>query len=49
MGVLARQVSLEIIPVGLLVGYAGLFGCYALAVTNQKTETSASAYGEHVV
>ena len=37
MGVLARQVSLEIIPVGLLVVYAGLFGCYTLAVTNSKT------------
>jgi fucose permease len=32
MGVLARQVSLEIIPVYLLVVYAGLSGCYVLAV-----------------
>jgi fucose permease len=50
MGVLARQVSLEIIPVGLLVVYAGLFGCYALAMTNLKTETAtASTTSEHVV
>jgi fucose permease len=32
LGVLARQFSLEIIPVCLLVVYAGLFGCYALAL-----------------
>jgi fucose permease len=34
MGVLARQVSLEIIPVCLLVVYAGLSGFYVLAVTH---------------
>lgn len=34
MGVLARQVSLEIIPVCLLVVYAGLSGFYILAVTH---------------
>jgi fucose permease len=31
MGVLARQVSLEVIPVMLLAVYAGLFGLYMLA------------------
>jgi fucose permease len=50
MGVLARQVSLEIIPVGLLVVYAGLFGCYTLEVAYQNTDTAiASPSGEHVV
>jgi fucose permease len=34
MGMLARQVSLEIIPVCLLVVYAGLFGFYILAAMN---------------
>ena len=32
MGVFARQISLEIIPIGLLIVYAGLFGLYMLAV-----------------
>ncbi len=32
MGVFARQVSLEVIPVMLLAVYAGLFGLYMLAV-----------------
>lgn len=32
MGVLARQISLEVIPVGLLIVYAGLVGFYLLAV-----------------
>jgi hypothetical protein len=35
MGVFARQVSLEIIPVCLLVVYAALFGCYMLAARLQ--------------
>ena len=38
MGVLALRVSLEIIPVGLLVVYAGLLGCYILAVMYPKTK-----------
>lgn len=38
MGVLARQISLEIIPVCLLVVYAGLFGCYVLAVLYPRTK-----------
>jgi fucose permease len=32
MGIFARQVSLEIIPICLLIVYAGLFGLYILAV-----------------
>lgn len=32
MGVFARQISLEIIPICLLVVYAGLFGLYMLAI-----------------
>jgi len=36
MGVFARQVSLEVIPVMLLVVYAGLFGLYMLATRNAK-------------
>jgi fucose permease len=32
MGVLARHISLEVIPFCLLAVYAALFGCYALAV-----------------
>ncbi|MCB0047643.1 MAG: MFS transporter [Caldilineaceae bacterium] len=42
MGVLARQVSLEVIPVCLLLVYAGLFGFYMLAVkysTRKATTT----------
>ncbi|GAK53984.1 major facilitator superfamily MFS_1 [Candidatus Moduliflexus flocculans] len=36
MGVLARQISLETIPVFLLTVYAGLFSCYLLAVKLPK-------------
>lgn len=36
MGIFARQVSLEVIPVMLLVVYAGLFGLYFLAKRNAK-------------
>jgi fucose permease len=32
MGVIARQISLEVIPLCLLAVYAGLFGLYMLAV-----------------
>jgi hypothetical protein len=38
MGMLARQVSLETIPVVLLVVYGGLFGFYILAVMYPKTK-----------
>jgi fucose permease len=40
MGVSARQISLEIIPVCLLAVYAGLFGFYVLAVMHPKIETT---------
>jgi len=33
MGVLARRISLEIIPIGLLAVYAGLLGAYLLAAS----------------
>jgi fucose permease len=39
MGMLARQVSLEIIPVFLLVVYGGLFGFYLLAAMYPGTKT----------
>ena len=38
MGMLARQVSLEVIPVCLLVVYGGLFGFYILAAMYPKTK-----------
>jgi fucose permease len=40
MGVLARRVSLEIIPVCLLAVYAGLFGFYVLAVMYPKSKAA---------
>jgi fucose permease len=42
MGVLARQASLEIIPVCLLAVYAGLFGFYVLAAMYPKSRTAAA-------
>jgi fucose permease len=42
LGVLARQVSLEVIPVCLLVVYAGLFGVYLLAMQPQKTPAASA-------
>ena len=41
MGVLARQISLEVIPVCLLAVYAGLSGFYLLAVRPRKMKTAA--------
>lgn len=41
MGVLARQFSLEIIPVCLLAVYAGLLGCYLLAVRQPQKQAVA--------
>lgn len=41
MGVLARQISLEVIPVCLLVIYAGLFGVYLMAIQPQKGQIPA--------
>jgi fucose permease len=50
MGVLARRVSLEIIPVFLLTVYAGLLGCYVLAMTLAKSKAMpAPATNEPVV
>ena len=50
MGVLARRISLEIIPVCLLVVYTGLLGFYLLAVRYQKMQVATvSAPSEHVV
>ncbi len=40
MGVVARQVSLEIIPLCLLAVYAGLFGFYVLAVMYPKSKAA---------
>jgi hypothetical protein len=39
MGMLARQVSLEVIPVSLFLVYAGLFGFYILAAMNPMAKT----------
>ncbi len=41
MGVLARQISLEVIPVCLLAVYAGLFGFYLLAVRSGRAPVAA--------
>jgi hypothetical protein len=38
MGMLARQVSLETIPICLLVVYGGLFGFYLLAAKYPRTK-----------
>jgi fucose permease len=40
MGVLARQISLEVIPIGLLVVYAGLFVTYVLAAKLRKSRAA---------
>jgi fucose permease len=40
MGVLARQISLEVIPVCLLTVYVGLFGFYILAVLFRKKQAA---------
>ncbi|MFN2138503.1 MAG: MFS transporter [Candidatus Promineifilaceae bacterium] len=42
MGVLARRLSLEIIPVSLLFVYTGLFICYTLAVMFPKVKRAAA-------
>lgn len=39
MGVLARQISLEVIPVCLLATYAALAGCYLLAIRGKGEVT----------
>jgi fucose permease len=43
MGVLARQISLEVIPVCLLATYAGLSGFYIVAMRPRKTEATAAS------
>jgi len=43
MGVLARQLSLEVIPVCLLVVYAGLLGFYILAVMYPKAKVTTAS------
>ncbi len=40
MGILARQISLEVIPVCLLLLYAGLFGLYVLAIRPRKMQAA---------
>lgn len=42
MGILARQISLEVIPVILLVVYAGLLGVYLLTLRPQKAQQNAA-------
>ncbi len=37
MGILARQISLEVIPICLLVVYAGLLGVYLISTASRKT------------
>ncbi len=51
MGVLARQVSLEIIPIYLLIVYVALLGCYVLTLRwNPKTQlATAPASGGDVI
>jgi len=39
MGILARHITLEVIPVYLLVVYAGLFGFYLLAARSRQPQT----------
>jgi hypothetical protein len=40
MGVLARRISLEVIPIILLAIYAGLLGVYILAANFKKPQTT---------
>lgn len=40
MGVMARRISLEVIPVMLLFVYIGLFGFYILAIRGKKTNNN---------
>jgi fucose permease len=43
MGVLADRISLEVIPISLLVVYAGLAGFYILAIRSHKTTIASTA------
>jgi fucose permease len=49
MGILARQISLEIIPVFLLFVYAGLFGLYSLAVMYPRSRAAAPTASEPAI
>lgn len=42
MGVMARQISLEIIPISLLVVYLGLLGVYILVIKYPKMQTAST-------
>ncbi|WP_345343746.1 hypothetical protein [Candidatus Villigracilis affinis] len=35
LGILARQISLEIIPIGMVISFGSLFGLYLLADTSK--------------
>ena len=48
MGMLASQISLEVIPVSLFLVYAGLFGFYILAAMNPMAKTMAVPAGADV-
>jgi len=37
VGILARQVSLEVVPICLMVVFTGLFGLYLLAVRSGRS------------
>jgi len=45
LGVLAQQISLEVIPICLLVVYGGLFGLYLLALRPQNVPAAALSVG----
>ncbi|NWG07523.1 MAG: MFS transporter [Chloroflexi bacterium] len=50
MGILARRISLEVIPICLLAVYAGLFGFYILAARHPKLQSANfTVPGEHAV
>ena len=46
MGVLARRLSLEVIPICLLVVYASLLGVYVLAMKLREAQTVAKERGQ---
>jgi fucose permease len=47
MGILARRVSLEVVPIILFVVIAGLCVCYLLAVRSRKPEAASPLLHEH--
>lgn len=48
MGILARQLSLEVVPICLLVVYSALLGVYLLAVKPQKLPAAAASASQVV-